>query len=135
MARLPTIRRLTKQQVPDAPAWFDVVINVLNLFLDAVFSALAGNLTFRQNIRSSIRDLRFRTLANYATGDWTELTFPHNLGVRADGVQILQIQATSGAVLTDAVSLDWTELNGEIRVRYIAGLAASTDYSVRLLVI
>lgn len=138
MATLPTIKQVTREDLREAPDWIERLLNPLNQFMASVYQALNGALTFGTNIRGSVRELRFNTSATYDTGDFTPLEFPTGLGgVKAIGCLILQLNESASAetVLTGASVANWTERNGRIAVKYISGLANSTKYTVRFLVI
>lgn len=131
---LPSLKRISRSDLKDAPGWIDGLIVPLNSFMDTVFSLLNGRLTFQENFRSTIRAARITTPATYSSGDFDETRFLTGLPVKATGVLLLQITADDGAAITAATSIDWIERNGEIRVRHVAGLADSTKYSATFLV-
>lgn len=137
MSSLPSIRRLSREDLPGAPSWIEQLLVPLNLFMSSVYDNLNHGLTFPQNIRSSTRELTFSTSATYTTGDFTHLIFASGIPTRVAGVLVLQITevAAQPDVITGAVTLDWTEDNQGVRVRYVSGLANSKRYTVRLLVI
>lgn len=134
MAALPPVRRVDRP--PDAPSWLERLLDQINLFMDSVYLALARNLTFQENIRSNIRELTFTTSGGYDTGTFTPLRFATGLGVKAIGLLVLQLFETSDAdePILEPVVANWNEVNGEIRVKYISGLANSTRYTARFLV-
>lgn len=134
MATLPSIRRISREDLKEAPGWIEQLLGPLNLFMGSVYQALSGDITFRQNIRCTIKELRFTTLATYTVGEFTEIVFPTGLGgVKADGVEILQINEVSllEPVILGAPVPNWIERNGDIHVRYISGLSDSKIYGVR----
>ena len=46
MASLPPIRRISKEDLQEAPDWVEKLIYPINLFFDSVYRALNGRLTF-----------------------------------------------------------------------------------------
>lgn len=136
MARLPNVKRINREEVKEAPSWIGQLLAPLNQFMSAVYLALAGQLTFTENIRASIKELSFTTASDYTSGTFETLKFPHNLRVKAQGVLIVQLndRADSEPIVTGGVSVNWLERSGQINVRYVSGLSNSTDYVVRFLV-
>jgi len=134
---LPVIKRLTRADIPDAPQWIESLLYPLNLFMSAVYSLLDRRLTFTENFRARVYETRIATSATYTSGDFLLFTFPHNFATRATGVLVLQVNETadSDVVLTGSHSVNWTERDGDIRVKYVSGLANSTQYNLRLLVV
>jgi hypothetical protein len=132
--------RGTKQIGPDviekAPDWAKLMIDILNPFIRDVFGALSAQLTFGDNFRNAIREFTFDTASNYAspTFAWTEIRFAHGLKTKAIGCRILQINEVGDnrPVITSAVDLNWIEIDSEIRIRYVAGLANDKKYTMRV---
>lgn len=138
MANLPSIRLISREEIKEAPSWIDKLLSPLNTFMGSVYDALNRNLTFAQNIRCTIKELRFTTEADYVSADnFAELVFSTGLKVKAFGVTVQQLSKTASpsAVITAPTSIDWTERDGEIHVRFVAGLEDSTAYFIRFLVI
>lgn len=143
MAKLPPIKRILRENIKEAPAWIDRIIVPLNLFLESTYFALNKNITFRENINSEIREIEFTTKSDYTTASPKEdgfdyLSFAHSLKSKPEGLTILQITEKSSSsyqIITSPVSLDWTEINGQIRINYITGLKDSTTYNLKVLAI
>ncbi len=139
MANLPSIKLISREDLKEAPSWIERLLSPLNSFMAAVYENLNRGLTFRQNIRCNIKEVRFATPSNYvAASGFTEIVFATGLRVKADGVILLQLYQTDVArteFITLATSFDWIELEGEIHVRFIAGLDDSHSYFARFLVI
>lgn len=135
MAKLPTQRRLSKEDFPSAPDWFDRAISVLNSFMRDVYAALNGQLTFGQNVAGMLKE--FKLVAGAAAANNT-FTFTHDLKKKPEGVTIQQLTAVSGnySPVTSAVSLSWRlNDNQEIVIDAITGLTNGTTYNIRVLVI
>lgn len=136
MARLPSAYRILREDLgPNLPPWIDRLIVPLNIFMQAVYSALDRNLNI-DNLQEQMRDITFTTSETYTSGDFTALTFPRTIPVRATSVVIAQIniQVDNYVPITDAVNLCWRDLNGIIRIEFVAGLANSTTYNLRVTV-
>lgn len=142
MAKLPTQRRVLREDVKDAPSWIENVLNPLNSFMDSVYRALNRSLTFQDNITSEIRTLRFQTRSDYTsaiplTAGFEPLQFVHSLKSKPFGLFIAQIEEVSDTYVpfTSAVTLSWYEANGTVFINYITGLSDSKNYKLTVLLI
>lgn len=135
MAVLPTTKRISKEDIKDAPSWFDPFLTQINTFFSAVYDALNGQVTFVDNITAQVKDLTFTTLATYSSDDWQSFSFKSSLRKKATGLLILDLtqEAESYTPVKQAVSLDWTELNGNIVIGFVSGLENETTYHLRVL--
>ena len=135
MAQLPQQRRISREDFTEAPHWFDKMILILTSFMNDVYQALNGNLTFADNVSGMIKS--FRITAGAAAANNT-FTFTHTLKKKPEGVLLMQVTAVSGnySPVTSAVTLSW-RLNddGQIVIDAITGLTNGTSYDLRVLVI
>ena len=69
MSALPPIKRITKEDLREAPNWIDRLLIPLNQFFDSVYGALNRNLTFEENIRCQVQT--FQLVAGVAASDNT----------------------------------------------------------------
>lgn len=136
MAKVPSVRRITIDAIGGAiPTWFsEGVLYILNLLIDSQVTSLDKGLTVAENMNAQVKELTFTTSSTYTGGDWTTIKFKHSLFGKASGVSIAQIWVKDdrSLVIKSATTLDWTEENGQIKVRYISGLNNSLTYTVRL---
>ncbi len=133
MAKLPTIKKILREDVKDAPAWIDGIIQPFNSLAEFVYQSLNRNLTYRDNISCFIKELTYKTPSTYPTMD--DMQFVNQLKVKATGVQLLQAVETATYVpAAGAVYIPWVENNGSIIVSSVPGLAANKTYLLRLLV-
>lgn len=145
MAKLPSIKKLLKSDFPEAPAWFDKVIVPLNKFMEEIYYSLDKNLSVKDNLQMSINTINFKTKSTYVTDSWSydnfvEYKFTNPLAIRPSCVligKIVKVGYTDnfGAGATGFISLDWTYLSGNIVIKYITGLEASTEYDINLLIL
>ena len=135
MAQLPSQQRLSREEFPDAPKWFDRPVSVLNSFMSGVYQALNGNLTFGQNVAGMFKE--FRLTAGAAAANNT-FTFTHTLKKKPEGLIPVQVTAVTSnySPVTSSVSLSW-RLNedGQIVIDAITGLTNGTAYDIRVLVV
>jgi len=135
MAGLPTQRRLSREDFPAAPSWFDIAMGVLNGFMNDVYLALNGTLTFGTNIAGMIKS--FRVTAGATAADNT-FTFTHTLKKKPEGVIPISVTAVTDnySPVTSAVTLSWRMNDtGQIVIDAITGLTAGTIYDLKVLVV
>lgn len=53
------VRKLLKQDFPDAPDWFTNFLSTFNSFMDSVIGALRNRLTFRENFYCEVKEFTF----------------------------------------------------------------------------
>lgn len=134
MAAPLTVRRINRSDFKGADPNLIRLISVLNSVIDTLYT-LSTSITFRENVASDEHERTFTTAADYvAEGSFEPIVFKLRRTDRARCVQVCQLRlvADNDPVQTGAVSLDWIQVQDEIRVRHIAGLADSTRYFVRL---
>ena len=141
MAGLPPIRRITKEDLRDAPDWVNFLLYPLNSFMESVYSALDANLTLGDNIAGcGSCTLSFKTRSDYSTAlvkkdGWELQTLSNPIRYKPTNVVIGNIIEKEGfSVITEPVNVFWDYLNGSIRVKYITGLQDSTKYEISLLI-
>ncbi len=133
--KLPSIKKILREDLKDAPDWVNGLIDPLNNFMETVYQALNKNLTLNENINSFTTELNYRTVSTYPT-DQPTLSFMNTLKTRPFGIQIMQIldKSTylppSGAVGV----LPWTYSGNQIDIHTIQGLTADTLYILRLVI-
>lgn len=133
MAKLPTIKKILREDVKDAPAWISAVIEPFNSLAEFVYQSLNKNLTFTDNVSCFIKEISYRTPSTYPTMD--DVQFTNDLKVKATGVQLLQaVELSTYLPAAGPVYVPWVENNGSIVISAITGLAASKTYSIRLLI-
>lgn len=137
MATLPTTKRISVEDVKDAPKWFIAPLSQINTFFSAFYDAVNGQLTFVDNINAQRREIKFTTLSDYTSDNFVQLSFPNLLRRKAEGLLLMQIteQAENYTPIREAVSLDWRDLDGEIVINHVSGLANSTTYILKVMVI
>lgn len=140
MAKLPILKRIQREDFPEAPDWIEKLTYPINTFFDAVYNALNKNLTFGDNITSEIKEFTFTTLSTYVgtAATFEAIEFVRSIKSAPKGVILLQIYKFGSATYSPIegdVYLDWNETNGTVTIGLIRGLAASTKYTLRVLVI
>lgn len=140
MSKLPIIKRIQREDFPDAPAWIDKLTYPINSFFESVYNSLNKNLTFGDNIASEIKEFTFTTLASYVgtAATWEAIEFQRSIKASPKGVVLLQIYKFGSATYSPIegdVYMDWSETNGTVTIGLVRGLAASTKYTLRVLVI
>jgi hypothetical protein len=138
MAVLPNQKRISREDLKEAPSWIEKMLYPVNSFFESVYSALNKDLTFADNIVSQIKEIQFTTASDYVLNDTFEvLNFTHTLKNKPIGCIVLQIyQRTDDyQTITTPVTIDWIEINGVISINFVTGLDDSKKYTLRVLVI
>jgi len=130
--RLPPIRKILREDLQDAPAWVTSIIDPINTFMTGIYLILNNNVTFTDNITSSIRQMPFVTLAGYPTMD--AFSFPSPLKVKVTGLLCVNCYVTNNYIPDTVTAVAWTEVNGAITINQITGLQASTSYTLTFLI-
>ena len=140
MAKIPAVKSIRIEDIsPEAPQWINNLLSPLNAFMENIYSALIRNITFTDNIACIIRDIDFRTTANYSGGqkEFDVININNTLKTTAQGLFILQIYNTTDqyAKITSATTPFWLDDNGIFKIQYISGLSDSTQYKGKVLII
>jgi hypothetical protein len=124
---LSNVKRIRREDIPNAPDWIDRIITPFNILVDTVSNAFAKKITLGDNVQSFYKEIEFTTVP---------FTFENKLPVKPQTVILSQIwkkddpTATIGAVTT----CEWDLTSQGIRIKYIGTLAAAT-YVARFLVL
>lgn len=132
--KLPSIKKILREDVKGAPAWINAIIDPINSFMDAVYQTLNKNVTFTENISSNVRQITVRTSSTYPVMD--QIQFPTGLKTRAFGVIVTQAyEKTTYIPATGPVYVSWVDVNGNVVISGITGLQASKVYIITLLIV
>jgi hypothetical protein len=132
--RLPSNKKLLREDFNQAPPWIDGLLVTLNSFMESVYTALNKNVTFGDNIASFVKELSYITPTTYPNGV-SNVSFLNQLKVKAIGVSVLQVYETQTYLAPPGpVYAPWIESEGSITVSAITGLEASKTYLIRLVV-
>lgn len=137
MSFLPNVKSIRKEDLGDAPDWVDNLLSALNSFMESIYTIVNGNLSFSENINCKIFNYVFITKSDYTTNGWDNINISVKLNNKINGVILLAVyNVTDTATLSlTAKSVEWDEQPNSCRIKYISGLANSTKYQVRLLII
>lgn len=132
--KLPTIKKILREDLKDAPSWVDGLIGPLNGFMETVYQALNKNITLSENIGSFLTEQTFKTVTTYPTGQGN-ISFQNELKTRPVGVILMQIyDRQTFTPPPGPTSIQWTLDVNQIVVYPITGLEADKTYVVRLAV-
>ena len=138
MSFLPTIKSIRKEDLgSDAPSWVENLLTPLNSFIESIYTNLNGNISFSDNINCKIFEYTFTTKSTYSTGGWDNINISVKLNNKINGVLLLAVNnLTDTATLSlTAKSVEWDEQPNSCRIKYVSGLANSTKYKLRLIII
>ena len=134
MAKLPSLKKILREDIKEAPAWIDKLIYVLNKFMEEVYGALNKNITFTENIASDIRSISFLTKSTYPIFDIQKIANP--LSTIPMGVILLKAQNVSdNQSIKSPLGIDWDFNEGNVRILHISGLEASMKYKLSFLIL
>lgn len=133
--RLPTQKKVLKEDLKDAPKWVDNLIQPINTFMENVYQCLNKNVTFGDNLASFIYTLTYTTPSTYPA-DVDQVEFLNQLKTKPIGVLLMQVyEKNTYTPPPGPVYVPWVETNGSIQVGTITGLEASKSYIIRLAVV
>jgi len=133
--KLPTTRKVLREDVKGAPSWIIPLIDALNSFMDSVYGAMNKNITFGDNIGCQVKELTYRTPTTYPTGV-DPVEFTSTLKFRSSGLWVTQVVERQNYLPPPGpVYIPWVEDSGIIRIGTITGLEADKVYTIRLLLI
>ena len=99
MATPPKLRRVSKEDFPEAEPWFGRFLDSINPFLNDTVSLLSGNIT-KDNLRKQTETVTFTTRPNLAdTFSSGKFSIKNKLGVAPYSVQIAQVFGADGSNL------------------------------------
>ena len=131
--KLPTIKKILREDLKDAPGWINGVIDPLNSFMETLYQALNRNVTLTENVACFVKEIVYITPSSYPVMD--DIQFMSALKTKAIGVMVMQaVEKSNYQPVLDPVYVPWTEVNGSIVIKPITGLVASKTYLIRLLV-
>jgi len=131
--KLPSQKRIMKEDLTEAPAWIDGLIDPLNSFMATVYQALNKNIN-EDNTASFVKEITYTTTSTYVSGTTEDaIEFTSLLKTKAIGLAIMQIveKGTYTTPLGPCYAA-WVDSDGTIMIRGISGLAASKTYTVRV---
>ncbi len=127
--KLPTSKKILREDLKGAPPWINPLIDVINSFMEAVYLALNRNISFGDNIQSQIVTLTYKS-------GTTDTQFISNLRVRAQGLLVLQaVEKDTFEPAPGPVYVPWVESSGTVNLGLVTGLDANKTYILRLLLI
>ncbi len=132
--RLPTAKKILREDLKDAPAYVNGIIDPVNTFMESVYQTLNKNITLTDNITSFLKELTYTTPSTYPSGV-DAVSFRNELRTRPIGVLLMQAyDKLNYTPPVGPVYIPWVETNGTITISTITGLAASRSYFVRLVI-
>lgn len=129
MAKLPTIRRLSREDYPEAPSWLDKLLFPLNSFLTSTYAALNNQLTINENMIGQTRTV------TYVGGGAASFTWPFTTNPL--GYQVINVTDSNGknVILSSAPWLNASFSQGQVTIQNVTGLTSGVTYLVTVYVI
>jgi len=133
--RLPSQKKILREDVKEAPDWIRGVIDPLNSFMETVSQALNKNITFTENIASFVKEVSYKTNSTYPLNQ-EKISFQNLLKSKPTGILVMQVYDKSNyQPAIGPVYIPWVEDSGDILIGTITGLEASKNYFIRMLVV
>jgi len=132
--KLPSQKKILKEDLKGAPAWINGLIDPLNSFMESTYQALNRNITFTENVASFVKEITYKTSSTYPSGQET-ISFRNELKTKPIGCLVMQVyEKTTYTPAPGPVYIPWVEDQGSVVVSTITGLEADKTYLIRLLV-
>jgi len=135
MAKLPTVRRISREDLrdPKAPKWVDQLLRLLNNFMESVYSALDKNIVFGDNVRTQEKIF---VITAGATATDNTFQFLLALSVAPTGLWITNVFETNAPTtpITTAIFPWWRRESDTVFVDAIAGLTNGTQYTITVMI-
>lgn len=129
--KIPTLKKILREDLPGAPDWVLNLITPINTFMEYVYQALNKNISNYDNILCQVKELVYVTPSTYPVMGNVE--FLSTLKVKATGVKLLQVyDRATYTPPTSAVYVPWVEIDGKIIIYPVTGLQASKTYILRI---
>jgi len=134
MAKLPAVKRISRDDVREAPEWIERLLYPLNLFMETIYYALNKNVTFEENILAQRHSFSIKAGATAAANQYV---FAVTMA-RSPKMLLLGKCEEQAAVFTPIggpVWIDWTYQDNTVRIESISGLTSTKTYTLELLLI
>jgi hypothetical protein len=128
-------KRFLKTDFPsESQALIEKLSYSVNNGIEAVYGALNKNITLKDNILCTVKDISIEVDALGTPK--ANSTFTTGLTVQIIGLQILKVDNNTNSLgyPTTAPWISWTQVNNGIRIDHISGLVANNSHTIRLVV-
>ena len=124
--KLSTVSKLILEDYPDEiRSWFRKLVLAINPFLEQVYSILTNGVTLKDNLKAQV-------IKQTLPAGTSEVTIAYNLNERPTSVVIGQILTSSGSYPTNQITLYWTFVDGQIKLKFV-NLNSSTEYLITVI--
>lgn len=131
--KLPSFRRLITQ---DYPKEFQKLIDTLSVSLnngiEVLYQALNNQITLRENIKSTVKDIILSVDANGVPTQQAAFTLDVTGNIDLIMVGLAVNQTNSSAFPTSGVFLSWSQNTNTIIINHVTGLQANQQYLLRV---
>lgn len=119
--QLPPLKRIYES---DLGQGFTQLVIFLNNVFQMLWNTLNRNITFQDNIRSQV------VAFNFVGGSTINISST----LKGPLIGIIPLQVAGGAI-TGGISVIWQQIGQVVEIKEITGLAAGSQYNIRLLLI
>lgn len=130
---LPDVRRLNREDFPDAPSWVDPMLNTLNAFMDSVYNIMNKNLSLVYNFNIQIVTVAVSTDGN---GDISPVKQKLAIRGKVRGLVVIRVlKEANDQTSIQAPYVEWSQSEDILTITNIASLNTDKKYKIVLLVI
>jgi len=130
MAQL-TPQRFTVEEFPEQASWISKLFSPLNQITGDIVRAFSNSLSISDNLFQEIKEIAYKN-----TSSSFPLKFRTKFNSSPIGVIPIYLQnRTLGSYSTAQPWVVWAYQDGSVVISDISGLTASSDYTIKLLVI
>lgn len=132
--KIPGFRRLNKGDFePDYQSLIDKMGVVINQALDSLTSALNNNISIKDNIACTVKDITLTADSNGKPKNTT--SFQISTTGQIQGLSIIKIDnlTNSTGYPTNGVVISYSQNNSNIIINHITGLIPNNEYQLRII--
>lgn len=132
--RLPSFKRLrTEDYSQENRGLIDKLSGVLNIGIELLYQALNKELTLRDNLKCTVRDVQVTVDANGIPKQTTSFILD-TMG-KVDSVIIGKADnlTNSNTYPSSGIMVNWTQNNNSVTINHITGLQANNIYQLRVI--
>lgn len=136
MAKLPSFKRIVKSDYTEEyRSLIETLASSLNIGVDSVYDALNRKLTFRDNIKSTTKDIE--VILDASGFPKVATSFLVDITGQVDGLWVIRSENITSPTSfpTSGIHISFTQTSNVITVNHITGLQANNRYKLRILII
>lgn len=111
----------------------EILTPTINNGVEVLYEALNNNVSIRDNIDCTVRDVQLSVNTQGIPVGLT--TFTVNSNNRVDGCQVIKVEnlTNSGVYLTSGPFITYSQIDNRITINHITGLVPGNNYTIRVI--